>query len=135
MPNQAFAKSHQNLTDPEMTKAMFAMAKTLTKISHCNSLTIQDQMHNFGEGGSAARKTMTGKVIKPNPPSISTRLALGRGPAPLGRRHRDRSGDTLQVQSLDGPVTVRSGNPPLSLNRMTHNFSNNIEKNLPGPRH
>jgi hypothetical protein len=133
--NQAFAKSDQNPTDPGMTKAMLAMAKTLNRSSNCNSLTIQDQMHNFGKGGAAARKSKRGKVIKPNPPAISTRLAPGRGLAPLGRRHKDRSGETLLVQTPEGPVTVKSGNPPLYLSRRSHNFSDNVDKNQPGPRH
>ena len=46
----------------------------------CNPHTIQQQLHTFGKGGAASRKSKWGRVIKPNPPAISARLAPGSGP-------------------------------------------------------
>ena len=50
-----------------------------------------------------------GRVIKPNPPAIAARMAPRSGPAPLGRRFKDRRGE---VVTLTGGHVVRAGNPP-----------------------
>jgi hypothetical protein len=132
--SRAVAMSNADTT-PGMVKAMKAMTKTLNKSKNCNILTIESQMHMFGKGTSAARKTKTGQVITPNPPALSRRLAAGSAPAPLGRRHKDRSGETAVVESTNGPVLARSDNPPLYPSRRRHDFRSNVDENLPGPRH
>ena len=58
----------------------------------CNPHTIQNQLLTFGKGGAAARKSKWGRMIKPNPPAIAARMAPGSGPAPLGRRFKDKRG-------------------------------------------
>ena len=85
----------------------------------CNPHTIQNQLHTFGKGGAAARKSKWGRVIKPNPPAIAARMALGSGPALLGRRFKDRRGE---VVTLMGGQVVRAGNPPVYQNRRPHNL-------------
>ena len=80
------------LNDPNSIKAMKAMTRTLKKSMNCNPHTIQQQW---------------GRVINPNPPAIASRLAPGSGPAPLGRRFKDRRG---QVVTLQGGQVVRAGN-------------------------
>jgi hypothetical protein len=125
---------HSATQDPGMKKAMVAMTKTLKKSMKCTTMTLQNQMHNFGKGGAAARKTRKGRVINPNPPGISTRLAPGRGPAPLGRHLKDRGSQSLQMATAEGPVIIQSDNPPVYQNRRPHNFSHAVDKNLPGVR-
>ena len=73
-------------------------------------------------------------VINPNPPAISARLAPGRGPAPMGRRLLDRSGQSVTVSTASGSVTIRSDNPPIYQNRRQHKFSQVVANNLPGAR-
>ena len=85
------------MNDRNSIIAMKAMTKTLKKSMKCNPHTIQQQLHTFGKGGAASRKSKWGRVIKPNPPAISARLAPGSGPAPLGRRFKDRRGQVVQT--------------------------------------
>ena len=124
----------KNPEDPAMMKAIKAMTKTMEKSMNCNPHTIQSQMHNFGKGGAGSRKTKKGRIINPNPPAISARQAPGRGPAPLGRRLKDRSGETLEIATAGGNVTVRPDNPPHNVRRRPHNFTYAVENNLPGAR-
>ena len=63
------------MNDRNSIIAMKAMTKTLKKSMKCNPHTIQQQLHTFGKGGAASRKSKWGSVIKPNPPAISARLA------------------------------------------------------------
>ena len=77
------------MNDRNSIIAMKAMTKTLKKSMKCNPHTIQQQLHTFGKGGADSRK--------PNPPAISARLAPGSGPAPLGRRFKDRRGQVVQT--------------------------------------
>ena len=86
-------------------------------------------MHTFGKGGATARNTKRGRGINPNPPAISARFAPGRGPAPLGRRLKARSGTTTV-----GNVDIMSENPPQYANRRPHNFTYVVDNNLPGAR-
>ena len=85
------------MNDRNSIIAMKAMTKTLKKSMKCNPHTTQQQLHTFGKGGAASRKSKWGRVIKPNPPAISARLAPGSGPAPLGRRFKDRRGQVVQT--------------------------------------
>ena len=123
--------------DPAMLKAMRAMTKTLKKSLKCNKPTFQKQMHLFGKGTAAARITKSGRVIYPNTPAISARKAPGRGPAPLGRPPLPKNGLTIVGPSTSGmqpPIIAMSDNPPrISLHR-PHNFTHNVDNNLPGAR-
>ena len=92
----------------------------------CNPHTIQNQLLTFGKGGAAARKSKWGRVIKPNPPAIAARMAPGSGPAPLGRRFKDRRGE---VVTLTGGQVARAGNPPVYPNRRPHNLTLVISDN------
>ena len=66
---------------------------------------------------------------------VCLRLAPGRGPAPMGRRLKDRSAETLTVLTNDGQTaTIRGGNAPVHKERRTHNFTNIVDSNLPGAR-
>ena len=119
------------LNDPNSIKAMKAMTRTLKKSMNCNPHTIQQQLHLFGKGGAAARKSKWGRVINPNPPAIASRLAPGSGPAPLGRRFKDRRG---QVVTLQGGQVVRAGNPPVYQNRRPHSLTLAISDNARSAR-
>ena len=120
-----------NLNDPNTIRAMKAMTKTLNKSMQCNPHTIQNQLHNFGKGGAAARKSKWGRMIKPNPPAIAARMAPGSGPAPLGRRFKDRRGE---VVTLTGGQVVRAGNPPVYQNRRPHSLTLAISDNARSAR-
>ena len=72
-----------------------------------------------------------GRVIKPNPPAIAARMALGSGPALLGRRFKDRRGE---VVTLMGGQVVRAGNPPVYQNRRPHNLTLAISDNARSAR-
>ena len=96
---QEYGEKVAAMTDRNSLKAMKAMTKTLRKSMKCNPHTIQQQLHTFGKGGAASRKSKWGRVINPNPPAISTRLAPGSGPAPLGRQYKDRRGQVVTGQA------------------------------------
>ena len=82
---QEYGEKVVSLNDRKSINAMKAMTRTLKKSMKCNPNTIQQQLHTFGKGGAASRKSKWGRVINPNPPAIaSTGLALGSGPTPLG---------------------------------------------------
>ena len=93
---QEYGEKVAEMNDRNSIKAMKAMTKTLRKSMKCNPHTIQQQLHTFGKGGAASRKSKWGRVINPNPPAISTRLAPGSGPAPLGRQYKDRRGQVVK---------------------------------------
>ena len=93
---QEYGEKVAAMTDRNSIKAMKAMTKTLQKSMKCNPQTIQQQLHTFGKGGAASRKSKWGRVINPNPPAISARLAPGSGPAP---------GQALQGQERTGGQT------------------------------
>ena len=59
-------------------------------------------------------------LIQPNPPAIAARMAPGNGPAPLGRRFKDRRGE---VVTLTGGQVARAGNPPVYQNRGPYNLT------------
>ena len=108
---QNFMKAMQDYVDKvvEMSsgdagtlKAMRLMTKTLKKSMKCNPNTIQQQLATFGKLGAAGRQSKHNRIIKPNPPTISARLAPGSMPAPLGRRFKDRSGQVLVGAAPDG---------------------------------
>ena len=92
---QDYGEKVAALNDPNSIKAMKAMTRTLRKRMNCNPHTIQNQLYTFCKGGAAARKSKWGRVIKPNPPAVAARLAPGSGPAPLGRRFKDRRGQEV----------------------------------------
>ena len=119
---QDYGAKVATLNDPNTIRALKAMTKTLSfrRSMQCNPHTIQNQLHNFGKGGAAARKSKWGRMIKPNPPAIAARMAPGSGPAPLGRRFKDRRGE---VVTLTGGQVVRAGNPPVYQNRRPHNLT------------
>ena len=58
--------------------------------------------HDLPEASAASRKSKWGRVINPNPPAISTRLAPGSGPAPLGRHYKDRRGQVVKLIAILG---------------------------------
>jgi hypothetical protein len=121
--------------DDRMLKAMTAMTKTLKKSLKCNPHTLQQQLHTFGKGTAAARATKSGRIIYPNPPAIAARLAGGRNPAPLGRPPLPRSGQTVTVDTGSGAeVVAMSDNPPRHQSRRPHDFSQVVDRNLPGAR-
>ena len=78
----------------------------------CNPNTIQQQLATFGKLGAAGRQSKHNRIIKPNPPAISARLAPGSMPAPLGRRFKDRSGQVLVGAAPDGS-DVNADRPPV----------------------
>ena len=91
---QNFMKAMQDYVDKvvEMSsgdagtlKAMRLMTKTLKKSMKCNPTTIQQQLATFGKLDAAGRQSKHNRIIKPNPPAISARLAPGSMPAPLGQ--------------------------------------------------
>ena len=116
-----------SFNDKNTIKAMRAMTKTLRKAIKSNPSTIQQQLHTFGKGGAASRKSKWERVINPNPPAIASRLAPGSGPAPLGRRFKDRAG---QVAHLSGGQVVRAGKPPAYQERRPHSLKQAIEENV-----
>ena len=73
-------------------------------------------------------------MIKPNPPGIAARMAPGSGPAPQGRKPKDRSGESLVAPSASGePVIVAvADNPPKVSRKRPHDFSYITDRNLPG---
>ena len=82
---QEYGEKVVSLNDRKSINAMKAMTRTLKKSMKCNPNTIHQQLHTFGKGGAASRKSKWGRVINPNPPAIaSTRLAPGSRPTPLG---------------------------------------------------
>ena len=128
---QDYGEKVAALNDPNSIKAMKAITRTLRKRMNCNPHTIQNQLHTFCKGGAAARKSKWGRVIKPNPPAVAARLAPGSGPAPLGRRFKDRRGE---VVTLTGGQVVRAGNPPVYQNRRPHNLTLAISDNARSAR-
>ena len=94
---QEYGEKVAAMNDRNSIKAMKAMTKTLRRSMRCNPQTIQQQLHTFGKGGAASRKSKWGRVINPNAPAISTRLAPGSGPAPLGRQYKDRRGQVAKL--------------------------------------
>ena len=120
-----------NPKDKSTLKAAKAMTRTLVKAQRSNPHTIQQQMHGFGAGGAAARRTRSGQIIKPNPPAIAARMAPGSMPAPLGRRFKDRSGEVATTQ--EGEV-VLADNPPAYRDRRPHNLSLAVSKNIPNAK-
>ena len=54
---QEYGAKVATLNDPNTIRAMKAMTKTLRKSMQCNPHTIQNQLHTFGKGGAAARKS------------------------------------------------------------------------------
>ena len=87
----------------------------------------KSRYRSFGKGGAASRKSKWERVINPNPPAIASRLAPGSGPAPLGRRFKDRAG---QVAHLSGGQVVRAGKPPAYQERRPHSLKQAIEENV-----
>ena len=100
---QDYGEKVAALNDPNSIKAMKAITRTLRKRMNCNPHTIQNQLYTFCKGGAAARKSKWGRVIKPNPPAVAARLVLGSGPAPLGRRFKDRRGQEHFGRWAGGP--------------------------------
>ena len=97
---QEYGEKVVSFNDKKSINAMKAMTRTLKKSMKCNPSTIQQQLHTFGKGGAASRKTKWGRVINPNPPAIAARLAPGSGPAPLGRHFKDRRGQVVRLIAL-----------------------------------
>ena len=99
---QEYGERVVSLNDKKSINAMKAMTRTLRKSMKCNPSTIQQQLHTFGKGGAASRKSKWGRIINPNPPAIAARLAPGSGPAPLGRHFKDRRGQVVRLIALLG---------------------------------
>ena len=126
---------HDN--DPNDTKtisAMTVMTRRLNKSLKCSNHTIQTQMHNFGKGSGADRVTQSCLTIKPNTPGIAARMAPGSGPAPQGRKPKDRSGESLAAPSTSGQpvILARADNPPKVTRKRPHDFTYVLDNNLPG---
>ena len=152
---QEYGEKVVSMNDTNSIKAMKAMTKTLRKSMKCNPHTIQQQLHTFGKGGAASRKSKWGRVIKPNPPAIAARLAPGSGPAPLGRHFKDRRGQVVkhiaildlflfhfslfikvhtQVAHLPGGEVIISGKRPVYQKRRPHNLKLAIDDNVRSAR-
>ena len=54
-----------NVQDPSKNKAMMAFTKTHQKSLNCTPTTIQIQMHEFGKGTVATKKTKNGRILYP----------------------------------------------------------------------
>lgn len=121
-----------NPEDKSTLKAAKAMTRTLVKAQKSIPHTLQQQMHGFGAGGAASRRTKTGRIIKPNPPAISARQAPGSMPAPLGRRFRDRSGEV--AMEAGSSRVVLADHPPVYRDRVPHNLALAVEKNVPNAK-
>ena len=112
--------------DKKTIAAMKVMTGRLKKSLKCSNPTIHTQMHKFGKGSGADRVCSSSLVIKPNPPGIAARMAPGSGPAPQGRKPKDRSGELLVAPSASGdPVIVARSDRP-------HDISYITDSNLPG---
>ena len=120
-----------NPEDKSTLKAAKAMTRTLVKAHRSNPHTLQQQMHGFGAGGAASRCTKTGRIIKPNPPAIASRKAPGSMPAPLGRRFKDRSGEVATTVEGGRTRVVLADHPPVYRDRVPHNLSLAVERNVP----
>ena len=96
----------KNAQDPSANKAMIAITKTMKRSLKCLPLTVQNQMHNFGKGTIAKNRSKHGGEIKVNSPATSRRTfkVPGRGPAPLGRPLKDRSGKVQLIVNEDDPI-------------------------------
>ena len=103
----------ENPQDPSANKAMLAMTKTLKRSIKCVPLTIQSQMHNFGKGTVGTNCSKHGRMIKVNSPATSRRTfkVPGRGPAPLGRPLKDRSGRVQMFVSEEDGGKIRQTIP------------------------
>ena len=103
----------ENPQDPSANKAMLAMTKTLKRSIKCVPLTIQSQMHNFGKGTVGTNRSKHGRMIKVNSPATSRRTfkVPGRGPAPLGRPLKDRSGRVQMFVSEEDGGKIRQTIP------------------------
>ena len=103
----------ENPQDPSAKKAMLAMTKTLKRSIKCVPLTIQSQMHNFGKGTVGTNRSKHGRMIKVNSPATSRRTfkVPGRGPAPLGRPLKDRSGRVQMFVSEEDGGKIRQTIP------------------------
>ena len=117
---------HDN--DPNDTKtisAMTVMTRRLNKSLKCSNHTIQTQMHNFGKGSGADRVTQSCLTIKPNTPGIAARMTPGSGPAPQGRKPKDRSGEFLAAPSTSGQpvILAKADNLPKVTRKRPHDFT------------
>ena len=125
-----------NLQDPSLNTAMMAFTKTLNKSLNCKPTTWQKQMHEFGKGTVATKRTKHGGVIPVNPPALSRRTfkVPGRGPAPLGRPNIQSVGRTQLVISEDDDFIAKSDKTTKQTTKKTHNFARSIEKNETLPK-
>ena len=126
----------ENPQDPSANKAMIAMTKTMKRSMKCLPLTIQNQMHNFGKGTIATNRTKHGGVIKVNSPATSRRTfkVPGRGPAPLGRPLKDRSGKVQMFVGEEDDLLARSDKPFNFKPKKQHNLAKSVRNNETAPK-
>ena len=126
----------ENPQDPSANKAMIAMTKTMKRSMKCLPLTIQNQMHNFGKGTIATNRTKHGGVIKVNSPATSRRTfkVPGRGPAPLGRPLKDRSGKVQMFVGEEDDLLARSDKPFNFKPKKQHNLAKSVQNNETAPK-
>ena len=134
--NAALGHQEQNPQDPGINKAMMAMTRTLLRSANCTPLTRQNQMHNFGKGTVASNRTKHGGTIPVGAPTPSRRTfkVPGRGPAPLGRPVKDRSG-RVQLSVTDNEDLFAMPEKPLKeTTKKKHNITDNVSKNQTNPK-
>ena len=96
------------------TRQCLLWQRLLKRSIKCVPLTIQSQMHNFGKGTVGTnRSSKHGRMIKVNSPATSRRTfkVPGRGPAPLGRPLKDRSGRVQMFVSEEDGGKIRQTIP------------------------
>ena len=126
----------QNPQDPSANKAMIAMTKTMKRSMKCLPLTIQNQMHTFGKGTMATNRSKHGGIIKVNSPATSRRTfkVPGKGPAPLGRPVKDRSGKVQMFVGEEDDMVVRSDKPLMFKPKKQHNLAKSVQNNETAPK-
>ena len=126
----------ENPQDPSANKAMLAMTKTLKRSIKCVPLTIQSQMHNFGKGTVGTNRSKHGRMIKVNSPATSRRTfkVPGRGPAPLGRPLKDRSGRVQMFVSEEDDLVARSDKPFQFKPKKKHDLAKSVRNNETAPK-
>ena len=115
---------------------MIAMTKTLKRSMNCVPLTLQNQMHNFGKGTVATSRSKHGRMIKVNSPSTSRRTfkVPGRGPAPLGRPLKDRSGRVQMFVGEEDDLVARSDKPLKFNPKKKHDLAKSVRHNETAPK-
>ena len=135
--NKAISHQMQNPQNPSSNKAMMAMTRTLFRSVNCTPLTFQNQMQNFGKGTVAENHNKHGGVIKVQPTASARRTfkVPGRGPAPLGRPAKDRSGKVQMFVTDEDELMARSDKTGAKEKaKKRHSLAENVDKNETAPK-